>query len=576
MQIVTDKPVPNSLRTNTTGTGYKLLRWAVAHAREIPVQAISSAVDLVKIQIQLLPALPKLASSTTAMLFNWLRQLDVREADVTIPMDVTAERMDSSVRRRMVEDLRIMALLLSAQSPDDAKAYLREIDAERDTYKVKEIRKFSTALASAAPVELADLIANSLIKRRRRRTSSYEMLDDRAFSHSDSDYLPASPAQPPFLDLLLASPGHGLSLVHRLVTAAIESHTNGTDAGADGFTVVFDDGPRFFPWTRTYFWSRDQAREYSAASGLKALEAWGHHRLEAGESVEAVLRDILGPVGSSAAYLLVAVDILLSRFPATRSALVPFLASPELLALERLRGGHDQMDRAGLVVGDEPSGRVTLADLRARPSRRVALENALSAYISGDIESGALRDRLRAAVDGLRPYDDQAGFGDATFMGRYALNVVDPMNWVEVEGGRAYRSPSDEAGHLERLGARQADSLRESGMNARLHLAIDSSEHATAATARDAVKHADGDLPDGTDTDSLKSRSTRLITTAMLVARDGEDDLLDAHEDLGMERPFDGRSGRRGIDTPARTRCCATTVLRLGRLRCFIFGGGMA
>ena len=102
--------------------------------------------------------------------------------------------------------------------------------------------------------------------------------------------------------------------------------------------------------------------------------------------VQAVLADILGPIGSGAAYLLVAVDVLISHFPATRSALVPFLASPELIAVERHRGGYDQMDRGGFAIGDEPSGRVTLADLRAKSSRRVTLENALPAYISDDLE----------------------------------------------------------------------------------------------------------------------------------------------------------------------------------------------
>lgn len=534
MQIATDKPVPKSLRVNATGTGYRLLRWVLAHANEIPVQAIGAVVDLVKIQIQLLLGLPKLASSTTIMLFNWLRQLDVQEAEVTIPTDPAAKRLDGSVRRRMVEDLRTIALLLSGQSPDDAKAYLREIEAERNTYKVKAIRQFSTVLASVAPAELADLIASSLIEPRRRREHSYGVSDGRAFSHADTEYLPASPAQLPFLELLLASPEHGLALVRRLVSAAIECHCDGTDAGTNGFTVVFDDGPRFFPWTQTYFWSRDQAREYSAASSLKALEAWGHHRLEAGESIEVVLADILGPVGSSAAYLLVAVDVLISHLPATRSALVPFLASPELMAIERHRGGLDQRDR-GFAIGDEPSGRITLADLRAKPSRRATLENVLPAYISDDIASRVLRDRLRAAVDELEPYENRADFGDPAFMGRYALNVLDPENWVEVEGGRTYRSPPDEAAHLERLGAGHARSARESEMHARIQLAIDASEYATAATARDAIEHANGDLPDASDTDSLKSRSTRLIATAMLVARDGEDDLLDAHEDWVRE-----------------------------------------
>jgi hypothetical protein len=542
LQIVTDKPVPKSLRTNMTGTGYTLLEWVLANAKGLPVQGISAAVDLVEIQIQLLQMLPKLASSTTTMLFDWLRQLDVREAKITIPTDATAERLDSDERRRMIEGLRAMALLLSGHSPEGAKAYLREIDAERDTYKVKAIRQFSSVLASAAPAELADLVANSLIEKPRRRRSSprrrrssYGTSDGCAFSHADGDYLPASPAQPPFLELLLASPEHGLALVRRLVSAAAELRSDAADAGENGFTVVFDDGPRFFPWTQTYFWSRDQARKYSAASSLKALEAWGHHRLDAGEPVDAVLADILGPVGSCAAYLLVAVDVLISHFPATRSALVPFLANPELLAVDRQRGLHDQMDRGGFAIGDEPSGRVTLAHLRAKPSRNASLENALPAFLSDDAEAGKLRDRLRAAVELLELYDDRANFSNPEFMARYALNVLDPENWTEVEGGRAYRSPPGETAHLERLDALRGRLVRESGMEARIRLAIGGAERATPAIARDAVEHASGGLPDDSDTDSLKSRSTRLVATALLVARDGDDDLLDAHEDWVRE-----------------------------------------
>lgn len=529
MQVVTDKPLPKSLRTNTTGSGYRLLHWVLTHANNIPIQAIDAVVNLVKIQMQLLLAVPWLASPTTTMLFKWLRQLDVRNATVTIPTDPTTGRLDSDVRRRMVEDLRTMTLLLSVHSPDEAKAYLREIDPERDTYKVKAIRQFSTTLVSAAPAELADLIVNSLIERRGRK-SRHGATGGRAFTYADSDYLPASPAQPPFLNLLLASPEHGLALVRRLVSAAIESHSDAREAGSNGFTVVFDDGPRFFPWTQTYFWSRDRAGEYSAASGLKALEAWGHRRLDASEPVEAVLGDVLGPVGGCAAYLLVAIDVLLSHFPATRSALVPFLACPELLAIERQRRAFDGTGRGGFVIGDEPSGAVTLADLQAKPSRNVSLEDVLPYFLAADAEAQKLRERLHAAVELLEPYDEHADFATPEFMGRYAQNVLNIKNWKKVDGGHLYRSPPVEAAHLEGLNARRLRLVRESEMEARIGLAIDGSEHATPETARDAIQYASGMLPDNSDTDSLKSRSTRLIATALLVARDGADDLLEAHE----------------------------------------------
>ncbi len=530
MKMETGKPIPRSPRTNTTGTGVLLLRWVLQHPQEVPIQAIGAVIDLIEILIPLLRMVPTFAGPTATMLFDWLGQLDLRDVEVTIPTHAEAGRMDSHARRRMVEELRTMALLLSAHAPENAKAYLREIAAECDSYKVKAIRPMSATLATIAPVELSALITSSLHEKRERKFS-YGISDGCAFSHADSDYLPASPAQPPFLDLLTVSPQHGLTLVRELVDAAVEYHSNGTEPGENGYTVVLDDGSRFFPWKQTYFWSRDQAREYSAASALKALEAWGHDRLDACEPVEAVLDDILGPPRSCAAYLLVAIDLLISHFPKTRDALVPFLASPDLLAVERHRGGHDQMDSGGrFVIGDEPSGRVTLADLRARPSRRATLESVLSAYLTDDVPANTLRDRLRATVAALESYGEHADFGDPTFMGPHALNVLDPANWVDVEGGRAYQPPAVEAAHLERLSARVGDMARNSGMDARIQLAIDGSEYATAETARDAIEYAAGDLPDGTDTDALKSRSTRLIATAMLVARDGDDSLLDANE----------------------------------------------
>lgn len=84
-----------------------------------------------------------------------------------------------------------------------------------------------------------------------------------------------------------------------------------------------------------------------------ALEAWSHERLERGEDVEAVLRDILGPEGSCAAYLLIALDVLLSHWPATRDALVPFVANPDLLASDRTRLTLERLGGA-MMLQKEP------------------------------------------------------------------------------------------------------------------------------------------------------------------------------------------------------------------------------
>lgn len=546
--------LPRSFRTNTTGSAILLLRWVLNQTAEIPLQAIGAVVNLIDIQIHALKRIPSLAQPAAAMLFNWLRQLDVRDAKMTMPGGGGLGWVNSDGHRRVIERLRFVALLLAEFEPDALKAYLNEIAAERGSYKLKEIRPLSPVIAPVAPAELSELVLASLVdKRDRRRRHDSSM--DRAFTFTDSDYLPASPAQPPFLDLLDAAPAEGLKLIRTLVTEALAHHTDGNETNDDGFTLVFDDGPRFFPWPQSYFWSRDQAREYSVASGLKALEAWGQRRLDDGEAVDLVLADILGPNGSCAAFLLVAVDLLLSHLDKARDALLPFLACPELLSIDTMRFNRDRLDldRAELSLSKEPAGKVTLADLGERISRQISLHSVLSNYLGDDLVANRLRDRLRAAVERLDPYDQHSSWDEPRFIGRFALNALERSNWKETRDGKlAYQSPADEAAHLEQMRERYAPSLESSETRARIELAMEGGKYATAETARVAVDHADGDLPDDSDTDVLRTRSTRLIATALLVARDGDDCLLDAHEtwvrqviDLGLTEQSEGFGGSR-------------------------------
>lgn len=521
---------PGSLRIATTLSAPTVLTWCAVNASEIPVQAISAVLKLVEVQFLTLMSIPELGQLTAKMLFGWLMQLDLRASTVAIPGAQDTPWAERSTRTTMIEDLRNMALLSASHAPDDTRAYLTAIAKENDHYKVKAIRPFSRALASLAPNELAALITSSLIEQPRRGQSRQDSLNG-AFGFADTDYMPVSPAQPPFLDLLDADPEIGLGLIRALVDAAVAHRADGVKAETDGFTIVFDGKPRFFPWVQTYYWSRSsQAQEYSASSGLMALEAWSQERLDRGEDVDAVVRDILGPEGSCSAYLLIALDVLLSHWPATRDALVPFVANPDLLANDRTRLTLESLGGA-MMLQKEPNGRVMLADLAKRQSRSISLERLIPYYISEDASGQKVRSLLAEAVEKAGSYSDDGNFGDPAFMGSYALNTLDRANWVEVEGGLAYKSPPAEAEHLERLEARRQVHERSTTIEAKIRLAISEPAKGSPDLAREAVECAAGDLPDYSDTDYLKSRSTRLISTAMLVARDGADALVDEHED---------------------------------------------
>lgn len=548
----TKPELSRSHRTDATGGALRLLRWSIERATEIPLAAIGSIVDLVDTQVMVLKYVPAVAKPTVEMLFGWLRQLDVHDAEVTIPGASSYGRAASDDRRRTIDKLRATALLLSDAAPEALKAYLAEIAAENDHYKVKEIRPFAQVIAPVAPAALADLILGSLIEKRDRRRNSRDTFHG-AFTFADTDYLPPSPAQPPFLPLLEASPEDGLRLIRTLVAEVIAYNTNGRDPGDDGFTITMDGKPRFFPWTRSFLWSRDRVNEHAAASALMALEAWSQKRLDDGEPVDAVLTDILGPEGSCAAYVLIAIDVLLSHFSVGRDALAPFLADPELLASDRQRVTEDQMDlgRMGFGLAQEPAGKVRLEHLKARPSRTVSLMDAVPHYLRDDPVANALRDRLGGAVSALEPFDDHSSWVDPRLIGRVVLNMLDRGNWIERDDGNlAYQSPPDEAAHFAHMSERHMESVRSIGAESRISLALEGGEHASAETARMAVDYAEGGLPDDSDTDDLKSRSTRLISTALLVARDGDDALLDAQEawvrqviNLGLAEQSDRRGG---------------------------------
>lgn len=161
----------------------------------------------------------------------------------------------------------------------------------------------------------------------------------------------------------------------------------------------------------------------------------GSRAKEAGDSVDEVLADVLGTGNPPAAYLLVAVDLLLSHWPKSRVAEIPFLASPELLCLDRQRVVHDELeipDLFGLkALQKEPAGAASLAILKARPSRSRSLDYFLGSYaIGGSAENrDALAGLLRRAALRLGPPKELTNLTDPAFMAVHALNQIDPKNW---------------------------------------------------------------------------------------------------------------------------------------------------
>lgn len=537
--------VPPSLHVPSGPSWHRLIGWLLNQEEHLPAAAIPDVVDLYSAWPFGMLGLDPLTPVLLRQLYHWLTKIETaRDSDnYRDRYEPFGGELDHDRVRLLESDLRTSFLLFCHRTPSLAAEYLRLLGQRRhDQDAIRSVLKFRGSLAQAAPAELAELTAAVLTQKKQPGGRHTRRDLEEPFDFLDHEFFPASPAQGPFLELLTHAPEHGLLLVRQLVDHAISFYSSDLPYGSDAISIPFSDGERAFPWEHSYTWSREEAGHCSVTSALMALEAWAHSRIEAGESFDKVLADVLGPPGTPMAYVLVAVDLLLSHWPKSREMAVPFLACPELLCIDRERQVLENIaypDFFGLkALEKEPAGAANLDSLKKRSSRRSSLEQLIGQY--ADFGPAELRetlvDLLRRSAARLGPPDEQSHLGDPAFMVVHALNLTDPNNWQEVSveltdgtqtTAHQYVPPQAESRHLEALQEASQDRFADSNMQAALGLALDdpsrsSPELAAAGAAwgqRVTARPTDG----GTDEDRMREQA--VVAAAMIAMRDGDAEL---------------------------------------------------
>ena len=549
------KLIPPNLNVPSGPSWSRLILWLLALGDSLPATAIPDVVSLYIAWSMGMLGQDPFTRLIVPWLYRWLMEIEVvsvREQRTPFNGQLTSGQLGA-----LAGDLRTGFLSFCNRAPQLAQEYLQSLRTrEYSDRALREILKYRGALAQAAPKELAEITIELLIPKDEDDDESPSSPFREAFGYHDTDFIPASPSQGPFLELLIHAPEHGLKLIRQLIDHAILFKSGGRHFGDNAITISSLEGSETtFPWVQSYNWSRDVGSgPIIATCALMALEAWGHRRIEAGEPVEEVLADVIGIANPPAAYLLVVVDLLLSHWPKSRVAAIPFLACPELLCLDRHRTINDGMeipDLFGLkALQKEPVGAATLASLKSRPSRRYMLDQLLGLYaLDESVENrDELAALLRRAAARLGPPKDQADLDDPEFMAVHALNLIDPKNWrkgiVQTHDGPTesceYIPPETESRHLQPLQEaareRQADNAMESG----IRIALNNRERSSPAFAAAAVEWArkqpatankvdTGD--DYEERDYQRMRNETLVTAAMIAARDGGAELIAKHED---------------------------------------------
>jgi hypothetical protein len=543
----------------------RLVRWLLIAAEYLPVPAIPEVAKFFKAWCLGLMGQDHLTPAILRQVYAWLIEIELPEEhpDGKLRKGLSQEEVTA-----LASELRDTFLWFCHRTPELASDYLHSFEGRRHRERsMLAILKLQSSLAQAAPKDYADFTIKALIPEHRpRRPRSSGMEREEVFESSRSEFLPVSPAQGPFFSLLTSDSTEGLRLIRRLVDHAVSFFSRGRAPGKDLVTIQFPDGPRIFPWTMSYPWSREYTdAPYVVTSALMALEAWAHRRVDTGEPVEDVIRDVLGDQTAPAAFLLIVVDLLISHWPKSRAAAVPYLACPELLSMDRHRIALDMQeipDPFGIkALEKEPMGLVCLQELANRPSRSRLLDQLL------DQHGNYLEPVPNEALDELKRLLEAAGTRvgtpqenstllDPRLMVRFALNRLDPANWsfaeVQLQDGATatklvYFSPPEEAEHLSNLEQKSRQSRVDGQLrilaNKLLELPGRATPELLAYLIEWAQKGMQPSAPDEDEEDLIWLHEHAVFATALIVARDGTPELRVRHREWLL------RTFRQGLAT---------------------------
>ena len=487
--------------------------WVLMRVGQLPSALIP---DLAKLfQAWLLGSqsqMPHVNAVVVEKLYDWLTQIEEakRPIAVTDICDIPRFDLDFENMNRVRDDIRMTFLSFCHFRPDLAAQYLTGTDPhDRDA---RDILRFPGSVVRAAPAALADFALKVLIPEDDEDDSLYRRGRDRfgPFGVYDTDFIPTSPRQGPFFELLESAPAEGLRLVRGIVGHATQWYREAAREDGHSFpslTIAFPDGPKTLEGHfGIYQWARGGTGALVAASALMALEAWAHRQLESGRPFAEVLHDVLGPSGSSIAFVCVAADLVLSHWEAAKEAAWPMLAVPELLNYDRMRFEQDiaGLGRFSVPEREKASWRVKAADLAARPSRRLRLIDVI-----GDLGLPAradLRAQLRSALDvvreriaGMTLPDDQDRFNGVRATAERAWRMMDRSNWIsktvrrpngeEVEGYE-FKLTAEEMTLLEAGRASSTAGMTETSTRWQLQKALSGPAASTPAIVADGIRWA--------------------------------------------------------------------------------------
>jgi hypothetical protein len=466
-----------------------LVVWLTISAKSLPTELIPEAVKIFQAWLMTTHGHHHpLNAQIVGILFDWLVLVESHVThrvyrDISeVPPSLNIDHLDD-VRN----DIRMIVFTFANLNPDAAAQYLTGINSESIAYHDQQaILKSPGTLPEAAPGPFADFVLGTLIEKDDPDRYYARRRDYGPFEVHEHVFLDVPPDGGPFLTVLNASREDGLRLTRGLVEHATQWRREQYLEEGTPFPqikVPFPGDERTFEGDLTvYRWARATGPALIAATALRALESWGHLQIQAGRPFNDVLQDVLGPNGSSVAFLAVAIDLALSHWSAAADAAWPLAANPRLLQFDEDRFRHDVsgVNRRPRARGQQIQAALRV-NLDAQPSRRTRVFDVIGRYAFREDATTLthLRTALKQARDELdnQVTDNQNRIGELRATVARALRMSDAANWeavtrtlqdgTQIEAYQFKENPGEQQARDDQASRASADLQR---MNIRLRI----------------------------------------------------------------------------------------------------------
>jgi hypothetical protein len=412
-----------------------LILWCLQRFDQLGAKALSAAVDLFQNWL-VLAALGE--KTVTPILLD--RYADILVAAIDredCPLPRYGEPLPEIkyvVTGDALDTARLHLALWAMTSPGAAARYLNAVkNSKRPETAMSQILEFPGRLPGAAPAEFAAAFLRALEDYEEDEFGKPARRRSYAMSRVDDPFVLGRCGIGVFTEIFQAAPATGVAFIRTLTESACTPKE-----GDPEFSIQFLGATRRIKALFSYGWSRGRAPSAMLTKGLAAMEHWAHRRLDGGETLDAVIGDIIAEGPIVGALWLLIVDLVMSHSSLNGALLRDILASPETLALDAGRANLDAVDQmGGGVLGSAwragpAADQAVEKDLAGRVSRSVALHNVIPQLVFNlpKEELSTLRAQFEAAVSRLGPWtDDAVDWASPQFMASHALRLASRDNY---------------------------------------------------------------------------------------------------------------------------------------------------